>query len=179
MHTPPAPVWLLAASLLMAGCDQSSFLGGQWVVEESADGPSADEGISGAALQCTQEFDEENNLVVDCERKWIELNLGHFGEQVVGTLRFYESPNRSNATRTKCTTKNQCCCQYIDARLRADAIRDFTWKDCAGDLHEGTISVVDNSTLRWTIGQGDARQTVTLVGSGQSTADDKSCGALE
>lgn len=160
----------LLALVVLAGCDQDRFLSGQWTLQQPEIGDES--GLdTGVLLGCTV---GDNESTETCER-WLELNLGHFGEQVVGTLRFYDSPNRIEQKQSVCSATNRCACQYIDARLRNDELI-FEYSDCAGTVRDGLIRVIGSSELEWVIdSDAGAAGAVRLVPGDTPTSSDKVC----
>ena len=98
----PMRLVLLACCLGgLASCDSERFLSDKWVLAAPLD----EGGLDTRFLGCTG--DEAT-----C-RRWIELNLGHFGEDVVGTLVFFDDRLRVRDTRT-CTDETfGCSCRYV------------------------------------------------------------------
>jgi hypothetical protein len=158
-----------AALFLIAGCDQDRFLSGQWVLEQPEIGDEV--GLDAETLLSCSPGGSDN---ATCER-WLELNLGHFGSAVVGTLRFFDSANRIEQKQSACSDANQCACQYIDAKLRNDELT-FEYSDCAGVVHNGLIRVVSSTQLEWVLDPniGDTG-TAVLIPTDAPTSSDKVC----
>jgi hypothetical protein len=172
MHTYRTVCVLFAFSLLTVGCDQDRYLSGTWVLKAADDG-SDPPPLRAELLGCAPLL-EEGRLVAGCN-KWMDLNLGHFGSEVVGTIRLYDSHIRTNSNETACSETALCACQYIQGQLRGSRL-DFQFRDCKGQQQLGTLIVTSDQELLWHIGPSGAGQTLTLVRDPHPpTTSDKQC----
>lgn len=97
---------LLAAVVLLSRCDADNFLSGQWF--------SRQEMTDGQGLLVP-------NVPANGTGAWVELNLGHYGGDVVGVIRFYTSPNRLPGDEVPCAgTFLACTCEFVDGRYDSD-----------------------------------------------------------
>ncbi len=161
----------LSAAIFASACDTDRFLSDKWILEQPEEG---EELPFDATLAGCEPVVDSDGVTVDCG-KWIELNLGHFGEQVVGTIRYYDRPNRVAAHETSCS---QCQCQYINARFKNNRLT-FSYLDCHGKNPREAVIRVEGSKLIWVLDPADEENTtIDLVQSGHlPTSRDKVCNA--
>ncbi len=125
---------LLASALLVGGtlqgCDSERFLSGQWFTSQTEAG-----------------FEKKPNATT---QRWIELNLGHYGEDVVGIIRFYGDQNRT--ITEECASGSKCTCQQIDGHYDLDAETVyFRFVDCDGKSRTAAVTRVSSDELSWRI----------------------------
>ena len=168
-----APLLIPLSILLMGACDQDRFLSGQWIIAPEEDGTEPGRDME-PLFACDPTDDVANPVDEDSGQqgctKWLELNLGHFGEDVVGSLRFFDTAARLQ--QTICTETTRCSCGYVQGRFANDKLI-LTHRDCTGDrVVETTIRVVSSSELQWEL----PGETVKLVPSDRPvTGLDKEC----
>ncbi len=149
----------LGALLLLGACDASRFLSGKWVLkpgEQDEENPVDITALGCSALEGA-----------DCT-KFIELNLGHFGAEVVGTMHFLNSLVTSDVTECK-----QCECRNFEAHYKNDVLSIPGFTDCKGANERTIIMTVDGNELVWEL---DSDTTIRFVRSDQLvTTRDKLC----
>lgn len=99
---------------LTLGCSADNYLSGQWFERVTLD-------AGGQPLPPT------NGTGL-----WVELNLGHYGEDVVGVIRFYKSSNRTKNDRIDCNDPEYVCsCDFVEGRYDSDSeIMAFDFLSC-------------------------------------------------
>lgn len=164
LHTSVTVLTAAVCFTVLMGCNDDRFLSGQWLLSEGGE-----KAIDGRLFGC-QGSEEE------C-RVWIEVNLGHFGEDVVGVIRWFDDQNRLK--RRACNAKNPAeCCLYVEGRFRDDRFTfDYEDWDPQTEVFHSSFEVISSSEVAWKIAGRDGieTQTVTLIKSGQALADDKIC----
>ena len=183
VHTPPCR-WrprrralvaaLLAAIAGTAGCTDDRVLSGQWQTSERVVDPL---GI----------------LLNPCEGRgpgclpgaFVQFNLGHYGRDVVGTLRFLGGtdlvPDPAVALR-QCGATNGCDCQRITGVYDAEGKRfEFFLPTCADPVTDPsrtrqlvTLRLLDNDTLEWEV-NGQAIRVLRAKEEKSLTVEDKAC----
>ena len=149
-------VWGLAT---LSGChDPDSFLSGKWFSDElTLQENTGDAAALAQILGCKTE---------NCEL-FIEMNLGHYGQDVVGVLRLYRDENRvSPAT---CEVEG-CSCRSIRGAYRGDDVFRFNFLDCNGCTHMAEIVRDTDDRLVWTISTNDYEKRGG-TGCGNSSTD--------
>ena len=174
---------IAATALALSGChDPDSFLSGKWFSENLALPEHAgDAAVLGQLMGCQTEA---------CEL-FIEMSLGHYGEDVVGVIRFYRDENRVSVTT--CEVEG-CGCRSIRGVYRNDGVLRFNFVDCSGCLRTAEVVRVTDERLIWTVShsedhldptsecqaavRSDASLDITLVklsAESQITVSDKAC----
>lgn len=116
----------MIAVLLAAGCDDDSFLGGKWVPTQLTAGDGGGARAFGAFLgRCpTGDTSEACELFVD-------FSLGHYGDDVVGVVRYYE--NESRQREVVCAPDDDVFCSCMSIRGKYNEPKfDFQLTDCHG-----------------------------------------------
>jgi len=157
--------WLVIL-VVLCGCDADRFLSGQWTSTAAVELELL--GISDSGGQKVN----------------IELNLGHYGQDVVGVSRFVGTEVHNFET-LGCQPVNDlpvCPCNRIDGTYKSSSGKFyFELKSCSGvdfrtvlhengDLLEGTIEIASQEI------DIEFEQTAS---EGELTSSDKSCDSCE
>jgi len=118
MRRPSVTALLLSALVLtgLTGCDQDIFLSGKWSTVSFEDQEAA---ALGTFMGCKPGL-------TDCPA-YLELSLGHYGEDVVGWFRLWEDEKVAPA-QVPC----ECACQEVNGTYSNDTLV-FYLDNCAGD----------------------------------------------
>jgi hypothetical protein len=130
--------------MVLSGChDPDRFLSGKWFTNELSSANSTTTALEvGKILGCQTE---------DCEL-YIEMNLGHYGEDVVGVIRFYRDENRISPA--SCAVEG-CDCRSIRGVYRGDSIFRFTFMDCAGCTRTAEVRWETDDRIIWQLSTND------------------------
>jgi hypothetical protein len=174
---------MLAGSLL--GCDQDIFLSGKWFTTETETADEATAAAIGEALGCVAPMLAAGEP--DPCATYLEMSLGHFGEDVVGWLRLWEDERAFTVpTNLPCG----CVCQQVDGNYRPDSLV-FSMKSCHVDetgqwaprLVRVEMTRRGSGEIRWSFDTFASEMRITLTKThdeGQLTATDKAeCAACE
>jgi hypothetical protein len=157
--------WLLLIVLLL-GCDADRFLSGQWTSISPV--PLSSLGLSAS----------------DDLKVHIELNLGHYGQDVVGVVRFVGTAEH-NFDTLGCAALDElpaCPCNRVDGTYKASSGKVyFDLVNCnkgkqrtvlhrEGDQLAGTLEIVDGTL------DIEFEQSAT---EGELTSSDKACDPCE
>jgi hypothetical protein len=128
---------IISATLLIVltlGCDTDRILSGQWFSVEAL----PYEYIGGS------------------EDMYVELNLGHYGREVFGVLRFYTTEVQTTDNRKVCSQESVCGCQAIQGTYNASRKRFvFSFKPClpppeaTGASQIAIVTLSDTNELIW------------------------------
>ncbi|MFT5430475.1 MAG: hypothetical protein ACI9OJ_001149 [Myxococcota bacterium] len=174
---------LMAGTLL--GCDQDIFLSGKWFTTETESADEATAAAIGRELGCVAPLPATGEP--DPCATYMELSLGHFGEDVVGWLRLWED---ERAFTVPANLPCECACQQVDGNYRPDSLV-FSIKSCHVDeTGQWTPKVIrvemgrqGSGEIRWSFDASDSAMRITLTKThdeGQLTATDKAeCAACE
>ena len=141
---------ILLVWLLMGCHDPDSFLSGKWFTAEltTEDSTAMAQEVA-ALLGCKS----------DGCALFVELNLGHYGEDVVGVIRFYRDKDRVSATA--CDIEG-CGCQSIRGVYRGDDVFRFTFRDCAGCLRTAEIQRETDDRIIWKLNNADKQVSMDV-----------------
>ncbi len=151
MHLTIRQVFLLSILIIpplgLIGCDSESFLEGRWTLTDPDLGGLDTRGLGceGSEAECTV---------------YPELIFGHFGEEVVGVIRYFEDAKRHDEmTCTQCGG-----CQSIAENDFDGEELIFRYKPCKGQNYNQKI-VTDSTTVTWSVlnEKGDLVQTLEFT----------------
>jgi len=135
---------LLLVIFALSGChDPDRFLSGKWFTSELANSESG-----ASASEVAQILGCQTD---DCEL-FVEMNLGHYGEDVVGVIRFYRDQNR--VSPTTCDVEG-CGCRSIRGVYREDGMFRFNFVDCGGCLRTAEVEWETDDRIVWQLSSDD------------------------
>ncbi len=162
---------VLLASVAVSACDEDIFLSGKWIPS----GITAEEARDlGRCLgRCPEGVSDES-----CEL-YFEVSMGHFGEDVVGVIRFFENESRQREAECRPAEGLYCTCSSIEGVYRESRM-DFAMRDCGDVLHDAVMTRVDSETVELTIKKPgvagcDALTLTKVLNEDQLTVRDKAC----
>ena len=165
---------LLAAVPMLSRCDADSYLSGQWF--------------------SSVDMADQLGVAKSGQGIWVELNLGHYGEEVVGVIRYYKSDDRNPGQVVQCGDREkdpahkegepalECTCEFLGGVFDSDSeTLSFTVHDCAGKARCVSMHRENDSLLTWTMdscGGGGQAKSVTFdrkKDESQLSTNDKAC----
>lgn len=151
---------LLILPLCVSACDSERFLDGRWVLDNPENGLNTQAlGCKGSKEECTV---------------YPELILGHFGEEVVGVVRYFDDPKRKDESAC-----DRCGgCQSIEENDFDGETLFFRFKPCEGSHYNQRIDT-DGTSVTWKVidAAGETVQTLEFVKSSRRpTSAEKVCG---
>ena len=133
-----------------------------------------------SVLGCTIPIDVPAGGGLDYCRKYPGLVLGHFGDEVVGVLRFYDHQNRDISDQVDCASDPLPClgCQYIDVTGFDGDQLVVPLKDCSADqVVREQVFLTESDRITWII-RVDGEEMTRVVFNRSSRpvmAAEKSC----